>query len=253
MIRVFQIITAIYVMLCCVVPATAQDRLTVFAAASLKTALDEVAQAYDGDVTLSYGGSGLLARQVAAGAPADLVILANADWMGWLAEGGHVQHDSTRDLLSNRLVVIGPVGAEPLALPELKLLQARLGDRRLAMGHRDSVPAGIYARQWLMATGLWQALSGQLAETENVRAALALVSRGEVPLGIVYATDAGADDRVSVLYDVPPDLHDKIRYPAAIITGGKADQAQRFLTFLAGDVAANLFISHGFTLAEEES
>ena len=231
-------------------PAMAEARLTVFAAASLKTALDEVVQAYNKDVVVSYGGSGLLARQVAAGAPADVVILANAQWMDQLADAGHIIAGSQVDLLSNRLVLIGAAGAPPLQEASVEALRQRLDGGRLAIGHRASVPAGIYGHQWLEAAGVMPALSGSLAETENVRAALALVSRGEVPLGLVYATDARAEPRVAVIYEVPPQMHEPIRYPAAIVAGGQGDEARSFVAFLVSETAGEIFFAHGFLPVE---
>ncbi|WP_137703139.1 molybdate ABC transporter substrate-binding protein [Marimonas lutisalis] len=225
--------------------ADAPARVTVFAAASLRDALDAVAESYDGArIVASYGGSAAMARQVAQGAPADLVILANPQWMDWLEGQGVLMPDSRRDLLGNRLVLIGPAGAAPLDASEQAML-ARLGDGRLALGQVNAVPAGIYARAWLESAGLWPALAPHLAETENVRAALALVSRGEAPLGVVYASDAQADPGVSVLYDIPADSHPPITYPAAQVSDSPA--AAALLAYLSGPQAAVIFAAHGFT------
>lgn len=226
--------------------ATAEARLTVFAAASLQTAMEEVAAAFPGDVVVSYGGSGQIARQVSLGAPADIVVLANAAWMDWLQDGGHVEASSRVNILSNRLVLAGKSGAAPIDIITLETLTARLGGGRLAMGHTQSVPAGIYGRQWLEKIDVWNAVQVQLAETENVRAALALVSRGEVPLGIVYRSDIVASDGVVTLYDIPVDLHDPILYPAARVTGKNAAQASDFLVFLTQKEASDIFARYGF-------
>jgi molybdate transport system substrate-binding protein len=224
--------------------AWAERAVTVFAAASLRGALDEVAAAYGAPVVISYGGSAGIARQVAQGAPADLVILANVAWMDWLAGKGAVVGDSRRDLLGNALVVVAPVGAA--ALGGAGDVLGRLGDDgRLAMGQAESVPAGIYARQWLENVGNWEALRGRLAETEDVRGALALVARGEVPLAVVYASDALAEPRVGVVYQVAQDMHDKIVYPMALVSGHGA-QAADFAGFLSSDVAGEIFARHGF-------
>lgn len=212
----------------------------VFAAASLQGPLDAVSAAWAGEVVISYGGSGTIARQVSQGAPADVVILANSAWSDWLVTGGHV-HAKPRALLSNRLVVIGPTGAAPLPDATPQTLLAQLDGGRLAMGQHMSVPAGIYAHAWLTRIDAWDDVSPQLAETENVRAALALVARGEVPLGIVYASDAAASDRVSVLWDVPPDSHPPIVYPGLALT----PEGAVFLDHLA--TQTDVFVAAGFS------
>lgn len=214
--------------------------VTVFAAASLRGALDEVATDYAANVALSFGGSGTMARQVGAGAPADVIILANPVWMGWLQDKRLIDGTAAVDLLSNSLVLIAP--AASTATPDPDNLLAELDGARLAMGQRDAVPAGIYAREWLQSTGQWGGLIRHLAETDNVRAALALVARGETPLGIVYRTDALAEDQVRVVYAVPEELHSPITYPAAALT----DSGQAFLAYLQTPEAMLVFAKHGF-------
>ncbi len=214
--------------------------VTVFAAASLRGVLEDVTESYDSTLSLSFGGSGTMARQVAAGAPADLVILANTDWMDWLVDQGVVAGESTQAVAGNRLVVIGPAGTTPLGEPGL--LPVQLGTGRLAMGQRDAVPAGIYARQWLAASGLWDSLQIRLAETDNVRAALALVARADAPFGIVYASDAAAEARVDVVFTIPPNTHDPITYPATALSPAGAD----LLAFLMSPVTQSRFAAHGF-------
>jgi len=226
------------------VSAHAEDRVTVFAAASLKEALDAVAAASGQEIALSYGGSGLIARQVAQGAPADLVVLANVAWMDWLAEQAPLS--DRRDLLSNTLVVVAPAGAAPLEGD----LRDRLGGGRLAIGQTNGVPAGIYGRQWLIHEGLWPDLRARLAETENVRAALALVTRGEAPLGVVYGSDAMAEPRVRVALEIPSDTHDPIRYPMAIVGPAPNVATTVFADFLFSEAAQALFEEHGFTPLE---
>ncbi|MEM6939586.1 MAG: molybdate ABC transporter substrate-binding protein [Pseudomonadota bacterium] len=221
----------------------AGQTVTVFAAASLQGALEEIAEGYHHDVRVSYAGSGTLARQIAAQAPADVVILASQAWLDWLIDLEVVAGEDALDVASNRLVVIGQRGSDPLATVED--LPTRLGTSRLAMGHRDAVPAGVYARQWLMNTGQWDDIADQLAETDNVRAALALVARGQVPMGIVYASDARAEGRVDVISQVPDTLHDDIRYPGAALNAAGAD----FLAYLTGDDAQDIFALHGFLKA----
>ena len=197
--------------LACVPMSTAAQGARIFAAASLQGPLDQLATQQDATSTISYGGSGTLARQISLGAPADVVILANEIWANWLVDRGHVTGPA-RALMSNRLVVIAPAGASPLGAGDTDTLRRALGDGRLAMGQHQSVPAGIYAQAWLTQIGAWDILQPHLAQTENVRAALALVARGETPLGIVYASDAQASDAVTVVWDVPSDQHPPILY-----------------------------------------
>ncbi len=227
-------------------PARAQDTglapVTVFAAASLRGALEEIAADYPAPVTLSFGGSGTLARQAAAGAPVDAVVLAHRDWASWLDARGLLLPGTMREVAGGTLVLIGPVGAPPLPAPDAARLSEALGAGRLAMGQRDGVPAGIYGREWLTHIGAWEALAPHLAETDNVRAALALVAQGAAPLGIVYASDALAEPRVSIRYTVPGDAHTPIRYPAAALTAAGIPFVER----LAGPDAAAVFARHGF-------
>lgn len=219
-------------------PATAQERVVVFAAASLSGPLQEIAG--DTGVVFSFAGSGAIARQLAQGAPADLVILANDVWMQWLVDAGVVDADAVHVIAGNQLVVIGPAGSKALDRPT-DLVQL-LGNRRLAMGQRDGVPAGSYARQWLRKTGIWQALSSRLAETDNVRAALALVARGETPFGIVYASDARAEPAVTMVYAIPPESHDAVHYPAVALS----DAGRAFLDDVRSPRGQRILIQHGF-------
>jgi molybdate transport system substrate-binding protein len=248
MLRIFGLLTIICAMLATVSPGRADAPVTIFAAASLGGALEAALDGVETEVRVSYGGSGTMARQVAQGAPADLVILANKDWMDWLEARGLLVADSRRDLLGNRLVLVGPDGAAPLESVDAKTLSDRLAGGRLAVGHTEAVPAGIYAKEWMQAAGLWPALRAQLAETENVRAALALVSRAEVPLGVVYASDAQADPGVTVLAEIDADLHAPIVYPLALVAGRDTDAAQTILTHLQGAKAAAAFKRHGFAV-----
>lgn len=230
--------------------AFAGQGVTVFAAASLRDAMEDVVQAYDGDVVVSYGGSGQIARQVAQGAPADIIILANAAWMDWLQDQGLIEADNRLNLLQNRLVLAAPARAVPLGEISADALLERLAGGRLAIGQTRGVPAGIYGRQWLENAGVWADLSPHLAETENVRAALALIARQETPLGIVYASDARADDDVVVLYDIPADLHDPIVYPIAKLGTNNAAQADDFMEFILSETATEIFVTRGFSMPE---
>lgn len=220
--------------------ARAQDALSVFAAASLKPALDEIAAGWDGAVSLSYGGSGTLAQQVAAGAPADVVILAAVDWMDWLDEQGVLGAEAV-SVATNRLVLIGAADAAPAGL-EAETILARLGEDRLAIGDPASVPAGRYAQEALESLGLWSALETRLLPAPDVRAALAYVEGGDAPLGIVYGSDAvGA--AVSVLAEFPEGSHTPIAYPGAV-TRDAGPEAQAFLDRVAA--SADVFAAFGF-------
>lgn len=223
------------------------EPVTVFAAASLKTALDDVAAEYDGEVVLSYAGSSMLARQVQQGAPADVVFLANTDWMDVLEADGLIATGTRVDLLGNRLVLAGPAGGAPVEVGPQLDLAAMLGDGRLAMALVDAVPAGIYGKAALEALGQWAAVEDRVAQVDNVRAALALVSLGQVPLGVVYATDALADPRVDALGMFAESSHPPIRYPVAAVAGHE-DNAAGFLAFLTGAEARTIFVSHGFSV-----
>jgi len=230
-------------------------QITVFAAASLKTALDEVAQGYaaaTGDrAVMSFAGSSQLARQIEQGAPADVFISANEDWMDRLAERGAIDPASRSDLLGNGLVLVAPADrAAPVDLAAPSQVLDRLGEGRLAMALVDAVPAGIYGKAALTHLGLWPALAPHVAQADNVRAALALVSAGEAPLGVVYRTDAAADPGVAVVATFPPDSHPPIRYPAAAVTAGDVPSARRFLTYLRGPGARAAFARQGFAILE---
>lgn len=224
--------------------------VTVFAAASMKTALDEAAAAWaEGtghSAVISYAGSSALARQIEAGAPAEIFISANPGWMDRLQDQGMVTPGTRVDLLTNRLVLIAH---DPAAAPlnPADLPQA-LGEDRLAMALVDAVPAGIYGKAALTHLGLWGPLAPKVAQADNVRAALALVAVGEAPFGIVYATDAVAEPRVTVAATFPADSHPPIVYPAAEIDGA-GPLAATFLAFLQGDTARAIFEAQGFAMA----
>lgn len=231
------------------------DEVLVFAAASLETALELVAEEFEAEtgneVTASYAGSSVLARQIQAGAPADLFLSANRDWMDVLEEAGLVAADTRVDLLGNSLVLIGRAGdgAPGVIAPGFDLA-GRLDGGSLAMALLDAVPAGIYGKAALQKLGLWDEVAGSVAQAVNVRAALALVSSGAAPLGVVYASDARADDRVRVIARFPDDSHAPIVYPAAATVNAKG-AALDFLSFLQGDAARRIFVEQGFTLPGE--
>jgi molybdate transport system substrate-binding protein len=232
------------------VPAMAAD-ITVYAAASLKTALDDIAadwQADTGDtVTLVYGGTPAMARQIEQGAPADIFIAASVDWMDYVIDAGLMQADSRRDILGNALVLVGPAGAAPVTLSSDTDLAGLLGDGKLSMALVDYVPAGQYGKAALITLGLWDDVAPQVAQSENVRAALALVAQGEAPLGIVYASDAVAEPAVTVIAAFAPDTHPPIVYPAALTVAADA-AAAGFLDGLGAPAAQAIFAANGFTL-----
>ncbi|UWQ81426.1 molybdate ABC transporter substrate-binding protein (plasmid) [Leisingera sp. S132] len=227
-----------------------QAGITVFAAASTKTALDEAAASYQAgtgrNVTLSYAGSPALARQIQLGAPADLFISANPGWMDVLQHEGLIDEASRRDLLANSLVLIAHGPKAPQLDLETADLAGLLGEGRLAMALVDAVPAGIYGKAALTALGLWPDLAPKVAQTANVRAALALVASGEAPIGVVYATDARAEARVSVIAVFPADSHPPILYPAAVVADGNMTEAKAFLDYLQSQPAREIFLQHGF-------
>lgn len=227
----------------------AETPVTVFAAASLKTALDQIALEWPSKVTISFSGSGALARQVQQGAPADVVILANTQWMDWLQDQGVIDGDQRRNLVGNKLVLVAATGHSPIAADQPGAILKALNGGRLAIGQTTGVPAGIYGRAWLQNIELWQEVAPHLAETENVRAALAFVTRREVPLGLVYASDASAEPRVGVVYEVPPNLHPKIIYPAAALTS----EGETFLNFLTQPDVLQLFEAYGFLSVDPAS
>jgi molybdate transport system substrate-binding protein len=233
-------------------PAAMAADVTVFAAASLKNALDEIAAAWKAEAgkqaTVSYAASSALAKQIEEGAPADVFISADVPWMDYLAERDLVRQDSVVELLGNRLVLIAPADSDASVEIERGFdLLSELGDGRLAIGQVDSVPAGRYGREALTALGVWEEVEGHLAQAENVRAAQALVAAGEAPLGIVYATDANAEAAVRIVGTFPEDSHSPIVYPAAVTAEASAD-AGSFMEFLRTEKAKELFEKQGFTV-----
>ncbi len=232
------------------------ETVTVFAAASLKTVLDEIVPGLGATLgvtaQVSAAGSSALARQIEAGAPADIFVSANPGWMDRLEAAGRLAPGTRADLLTNRLVLVAP-GAEgpPLALGPGAPLAARLGDGRLAMALIDAVPAGIYGKAALESLGLWDAVRTRIAQVDNVRAALALVALGAAPLGVVYATDAAAEPRVHVIATFPTDSHPPIRYPAALTRAGDRAPARAVLAYLRGPAARAVFERQGFHVLVE--
>lgn len=255
-----RVIAVIVVTVCSAAPAARADPVvTVFAAASLTDAISAAGAAFTAATGIrlrySFAASSTLARQIEAGAPADLFAAANQAWMDYLDDRGLVVAATRASPLANRLVLVAPVDGDtaPIDLARAEApdhLHNRLGDGRLAVGDPDHVPAGIYARQALESLGLWDVLDRRLARADNARAALALVERGEVPLGIVYATDAAiAAQRVMVVGVFPPTSHRPIAYPFAVVAGAETRPPVMDLHgFLIGPDAAEIFARFGFVV-----
>ncbi|SFE43931.1 molybdate ABC transporter substrate-binding protein [Methylobacterium sp. 13MFTsu3.1M2] len=242
--------------------ARADEPVVVFAAASLKNALDDAAAAWTKatgkTARISYAGSNALAKQIEAGAPADLFISADLAWMDYVDRAGLLKAGSRIDLLRNALVLIAPGPKDSAADPQVALapnlgttLTRMLGGGRLAMATIDAVPAGKYGKAALEKLGAWDAVKGQVAQAENVRAALLLVARGEAPLGIVYATDAAADPSVHVVATFPADSHPPIVYPAAVTRESRNPDAGTLLGYLRGPEARGSFERQGFTVVAQ--
>jgi len=225
--------------------------ITVFAAASLTDVLQEIGAAFRADtgipVRFSFAASSALARQAESGAPAQVFVSADVEWMDYLAARGLIDAGTRRDVAGNELVLIAPAdSAVQLTITSGFGLVAALGEGRLAVAEPETVPAGRYAKAALTTLGVWDAVEGRLAPAENVRAALAHVSRGEAPLGIVYRTDARADAQVRVVDSFPAGTYPPIVYPAAAIAGAP-ESAAEFGEYLAGDKAQDAFRRNGFT------
>jgi molybdate transport system substrate-binding protein len=248
--------TALGLMATALVPQrlAAQTRdVLVFAAASLKDALDEIAaqvrRATGKRVAISHAASSALARQIEAGAPADLIVSADRDWMDYLAQRNLIRAGTRSDLLGNRLVLIAPAGsAADVAIAPGFPLARLLGDGRLAMANTAAVPAGRYGKAALEALGVWPSVAGRLAQAENVRVALLLVARGEAPLGIVYRTDAAADPSVRVAGVFPEGTHPPIIYPVALTTASANPDAVALLAYLRSADARTAFERQGFAV-----
>lgn len=242
---------ALALMLAASAPAAAQNDVRVYAAASLTTAVTALAEAYAeaglGEVTLVTGSSGALANQIAQGAPADVYLSANREWVDFLVENRAVAADEVIGFAGNRLVVIVPPGAElDTGDGDAEAIAAALDGLRIAAGDPAVAPVGAYARQALTTLGLWAALEPNLVLAQDTSAALAYVTRDAVDAGIVYATDAALTE-VRVVATLPGESHDPIRYWAAPVEGGNAAAAAAFLDMLAGDAGSEALGELGFT------
>lgn len=235
-----------------ITPAAAQPRPPmVLAAASLQESLTQAADAWakrgHQRPVLSFAASSALARQVQAGAPADLFISADEPWMDAVQRQGLLKPGTRAALLSNRLVLIAPAASNVrLNIKRGFPVERALGTGRLAMADPDAVPAGKYGKAALISLGVWQKVSMHIAAAENVRAAMALVERGQAPLGIVYATDAQASRSVRVLGTFPPNSHPRITYPIATLKRSNSREAEAFRRFLLSPPGKAIFRRHGF-------
>lgn len=232
----------------------AQDQgPTIFAAASLKNALDGVNEAYKAaghkPAVISYAASSALAKQIENGAPADIFVSADLDWMDYLAERKLIKADTRLNLLGNTLVLIAPKDSTISVKIEPGFdLASLIGDGRLSMANTDAVPAGKYGKASLIALKVWDQVSGKIAQAENVRAALLLVSKKEAPLGIVYETDAFADKSVKIVDRFPEGNHPPIIYPAAILERANSKEVMAFFDFMRSPIARKAFEAQGFSV-----
>ena len=247
--------TAVVILLLALSPlrAAQADDVVVFAAASLKNALDDAAHTFAGasgaPVKISYAASSALAKQTESGAPADIFISADLAWMDYLQKRNLIQPATRKNLLGNQLVLVAP--ADGNAKVDIKPgfdLVGLLNGGRLAMADPESVPAGKYGKAALQKLGVWEAVQPHVAGAENVRAALLFVDRKETPLGIVYATDAASDPKVKIVGIFPENTHPPIIYPAALTTDSKNPEAVRFLNYLKSTAARPSFEKQGFTV-----
>jgi molybdate transport system substrate-binding protein len=233
--------------------ATAGDVL-VFAAASLKNALDDIAAKYTEatgkTVSINYAASSVLAKQIEQAAPADIFFSADPAWMNYLEERNLIVRETSRTLLGNEIVLIAPGDSTATVEvgPGMDLARLLGRDGRLAMANVDSVPAGRYGKAALEKLGVWASVADRIVQADNVRAALAFVAKGEAPLGIVYATDAHSEKAVRVIGTFPADSHPPILYPVALTAASTNPDARAFLEFLSSDTARLSYEAEGFTV-----
>jgi molybdate transport system substrate-binding protein len=234
-------------------PAAAAEKLTIFAAASLKNALDDVNKAWQAGgkepAAISYAASSALAKQIESGAPADVFMSADRDWMNYLADKSLIRADTQVKLLGNRLVLVAPKDSkiETRIAPGFGLVDL-LDGGRLAIADVKAVPAGKYGKAALESLGVWASVEKNVAQAENVRAALKLVAAGEAPLGIVYQTDAVADASVRIVDQFPETTHLPIVYPVAVTAESNSADAEAFVKYLQSAKAKELFEKQGFTV-----
>jgi molybdate transport system substrate-binding protein len=248
-----RLLTLALVFLATAAPPALGEELVVFAAASLTDALKELGAAYEDStqihVTYNFAASNLLARQIAAGAPADLFASADEEKMDWIGRKGLVVEGTRIGLLSNTLAIVVATDSRLEIHSEADLAKPEV--RSIALAEPQSVPAGIYAKQHLEKLGLWKQVIDRVIPTENVRAALAAVAAGNVDAGIVFRTDAAISKQVKIAYEVPRADGPKISYPFAVLTSASdRAAAQRFLDYLASPAGRAVFTRYGFLTPE---
>ncbi|QUY38131.1 molybdate ABC transporter substrate-binding protein [Acinetobacter junii] len=250
MIQKYRYVLAVCVGLFSHTQAFAVDKVTVYAAASLTNAINELDVIYEQknkvQIQTSYAGSSTLAKQIEAGAPADIFISADVQWMDYLQKKQLVSENDHVNLLGNRLVVIAPK-ARPIKLKIDKSFDfTRVVQGKWCTGDTKSVPVGKYAKQALTSIGWWDKVSTRLVETEDVRAALNFVARGECQLGIVYATDAAISKNVVIIGTFPENTHQPIIYPIGLVK--KNTESMKFYKFLQSSQAKKVFKKYGFSV-----
>ena len=248
----FKSVMGIFAVLWLLSGAAMAGDVLVFAAASTTNALDEIAALFQakglGSVKASYASSSTLAKQIEQGAPADVILSADQQWIDYLASRNLLDPASRSNLLGNQLVLVAALDAN---IPAVQIdknfnLAALLGNGRLSTGDPDHVPVGLYAKQALEHLGQWQQVESKIARADSVRSALAFVEMGEAPLGIVYATDAAISKKVKVVAIFPDTLHDPVVYPVALVAGRNNPTAKAYLEFLSSPAAADVFKKYGF-------
>ena len=241
-------------------PAAAETQpVLVFAAASLKNALDEINAGWQREsgnrANVSYAASSALAKQIEAGAPAEIFVSADREWMDYLATRKLLRANSRVNLLGNRIVLIAPAAskAEIAIAPNMALAPLLGADGRMAMANTDAVPAGKYGKAALVALGAWDGVKDRIAQAENVRAALLLVARGEAPLGIVYRTDAAVEPKVKIVGTFPEATHPAIVYPMAVLARAQHPATAAYAEYLRGAAAKAVFERHGFAVLNAQT
>jgi molybdate transport system substrate-binding protein len=251
--RLLGVATGLALSVAVAIPARAEN-VMVFAAASLTNALNEIGESFaartGNKMVPSYAASSALARQVEQGGPGQVFASADLKWMDYLADKKLINLDSRFNLLGNTLVLIAPADSKQgrIELTPKTDIAALAGSGRIATGNPDSVPVGLYFKQAMERAGQWKALESKIAATDSVRAALAFVERGEVPLGVVYATDAAVSRKVKVVGVFPETMHEPIVYPFALISGRETPAARALLDYIKGPEAKGVFVKYGFKI-----
>jgi len=245
--------TVVVLIGCALFTLIAEAKVTVFAAASMTNALQEVADSYkkahpQEDIVFSFASSSVLARQIGEGAPADIFVSADQKWMDFLAEKQAIEKQTRVNLVTNRLVMIAPKNSNLTSVNLTdKQWQQELNGSFLAVGDPDHVPAGLYAKAAFTYLNQWDDINKKLARADNVRKALLLVEKGESPLGVVYATDAAASRKVKVVATFPAESHPPVEYPAAVVKGRDNADNQAFFQYLTSPESKQIFEKYGFT------